>query len=315
MAVVRPSMPQAPMPPVVPGFSDTNEAIGEIKDFSASGKEVIEGVQERAASAVKEGEERAANARAAGEKLMGTPVQQTTNEEVDSSDSAPKRSDKMLPDMAATDAIKSQATVKDHANSPQAAQTLSKEQQSMPKGETLVKSSLSSKDEEPAGFDMMHLAFIAFFCAGCAGVLFYLFLQRKKDASTSKMRAAREAELLKELATIRAAREKREAERSASAVSAGLLTIAGRGDDKYTPPKNARDATREDRKGAAADSGTFVPAPILEALAAFRQASRILDSTAGIQATEEAKKAERIATARKEREPKEKESSGFEVRI
>ena len=200
-----------------------------------------------------------------------------------------------------------------------------------------------SADEPPQGFGMMHLAVVAVLCACLAGIFAYKFLHRKKGEPTPAMRAAHEAELLADLETMRAARERRESDRAAKVAAAGLSAIAGaavRTAPEATGAASAsasKDARPQASSPAAVPSGVVVaPAPtpplstgvpaaspdasmlasLSEALSAFREASRMMEGEAGVKATEEAKKATRAAAIRQDREEKQDgEHGGFEIRI
>ena len=352
MAIAGPQAPQAPTPPAVPGLDAASQAVGGLPDFGASGQAAIEGAQQRAADAAQAGQDAAANARAAGERLMGTPErktqEKTTGEE-------PGKEGKLAQKPAAAPeagGTKSQTTSSEAANLPPAAQAV----QEKPGTETRVPK--PAADEPPQGFTMMHLAVVAVLCACLAGVFAYKFLHRKKGETTPAMRAAREAELLADLETMRAARERRESDRAAKVAAAGLSAIAGAA--QRTAPKAAGAADAADAAGAAdappaaasaaaaggariqafaamppstdagADSARKPPvsagapaapdasmlASLSEALSAFREASRMMDGEAGSKATEEAKKAARAAAIRQDREEKQDgEHGGFEIRI
>ena len=191
MAIAGPHAPTAPTPPAVPGLAGASEAVGGLPDFGASGQAAIEGAQERAASAAQAGQDAAANARAAGERLMGTPERKTTSEGT-GSDGGAKEKLAQKPANNTTEAggAKSQVTTAPAANLPPAAQAV----QEKPGTETRVPA--APAEETPAGFGMTHLALVAAVCAAIAGILAYKFLHKKKGASTPAMRAAREAELL-----------------------------------------------------------------------------------------------------------------------
>ena len=350
MAVAGPQAPQAPTPPAVPGLAGASQAVGGLPDFGASGQAAIEGAQQRAADAAQAGQDAAANARAAGERLMGTPErktqEKTTGEEGGKEGKLAQKPATAAPEAGGT---KSQTTSSEAANLPPAAQAV----QEKPGTETRVPK--PSADEPPQGFTMMHLAVVAVLCACLAGVFAYKFLHRKKGETTPAMRAAREAELLADLETMRAARERRESDRAAKVAAAGLSAIAGAA--QRTAPKaadaadaaGAADAPPAAASAAAAggariqafaampsstDAGadparkppisTGAPAvpdasmlaSLSEALSAFREASRMMDGEAGGKATEEAKKAARAAAIRQDREEKQDgEHGGFEIRI
>ena len=334
MAIAGPAQPTAPTPPTVPGFAGASEAVGGLPDFGASGQAAVEGAQERAAAAVQTGQDAAANARAAGERLMGAPERKTTGVGAEQ-DGGAKGKLEQTPTNAAADVggAKSQATVSEAAKLPPAAQAAQTEHTSMTGSETRTVS--TSPAEEPQGFDMLHLALVAVLLAAIAGVFAYAFLRRKKDAPTPAMRAAREAELLAELETIRAAREKREADRAAAVAAAGLCAIAGdwtRGAAETQAADGTGEAAGAARDAASASAGaakmppstdtaaaapdTSMLASLSEALAAFREASGMMDDGARAQAAEEARKATRIAEIRQDREgKKDGEHGGFEIRI
>lgn len=325
MAMAGPVQPTAPTPPTVPGFAGASEAVGGLPDFGASGQAAIEGAQERAAAAVQAGEEAAANARAAGERLMGTPERRTTSEGT-AQDGGAKGKLEQTPTNATKDGgTKSQVTASETANLPPAAQAV---QTGTTGSET--RTATAPPTDEPQGFGILHLALVAVFCAALAGGLAYAFLRRKKDEPTPAMRAAREAELLAELETIRAAREKREADRAAAVAARGLSAIAGdwtREARKVQTAGSAVEAAgaRAARDAASADAGaasTAAPTPpsmmasLSEALAAFREASGMMDDGARVEAAEEARTATRIAAIRQDREEKKDgERGGFEIRI
>ena len=347
MAIAGPQAPQAPTPPAVPGLAGASQAVGGLPDFGASGQAAIEGAQQRAADAAQAGQDAAANARAAGERLMGTPErktqEKTTGEEGGKEGKLAQKPATAAPEAGGT---KSQTTSSEAANLPPAAQAV----QEKPGTETRVPK--PSADEPPQGFGMMHLAVVAVLCAFSAGVFAYKFLHRKKGETTPAMRAAREAELLADLETMRAARERRESDRAAKVAAAGLSAIAGAA--QRTAPKAADAAGAADAPPAAAsaaaaggarmqafaamppstdagaDSARKPPvsagapaapdasmlASLSEALSAFREASRMMDGEAGSKATEEAKKAARAAAIRQDREEKQDgEHGGFEIRI
>lgn len=334
MAIAGPQAPQAPTPPAVPGLAGASQAVGGLPDFGASGQAAIEGAQQRAADAAQAGQDAAANARAAGERLMGTPErktqEKTTGEEGGKEGKLAQKPATAAPEAGGT---KSQTTSSEAANLPPAAQAV----QEKPGTETRVPK--PSADEPPQGFTMMHLAVVAVLCACLAGVFAYKFLHRKKGETTPAMRAAREAELLADLETMRAARERRESDRAAKVAAAGLSAIAGAA--QRTAPK-AEDAAAAGgariqafaamppSTDAGADSARKPPvsagapaapdasmlASLSEALSAFREASRMMDGEAGSKATEEAKKAARAAAIRQDREEKQDgEHGGFEIRI
>lgn len=353
MAIAGPQAPQAPTPPAVPGLDAASQAVGGLPDFGASGQAAIEGAQQRAADAAQAGQDAAANARAAGERLMGTP-ERKTQEKTTGDEGGKEGKLAQKPATAAPEAggTKSRTTSSETANLPPAAQAV----QEKPGTETRVPK--PSADEPPQGFTMMHLAVVAVLCACLAGVFAYKFLHRKKGETTPAMRAAREAELLADLETMRAARERRESDRAAKVAAAGLSAIAGAA--QRTAPKAAGAADAADAAGAAdappaaasaaaaggarmqafaamppstdegADSARKPPisagvpaapdasmlASLSEALSAFREASRMMDGEAGSKATEEAKKAARAAAIRQDREEKQDgEHGGFEIRI
>ena len=210
MAIAGPQAPQAPTPPAVPGLDAASEAVGGLPDFGASGQSAIEGAQQRAADAAQAGQDAAANARAAGERLMGTPErktqEKTTGEEGGKEGKLAQKPATAAPEAGGT---KSQTTSSEATNLPPAAQAV----QEKPGTETRVPK--PSADEPPQGFGMMHLAVVAALCACLAGIFAYKFLHRKKGEPTPAMRAAREAELLADLETMRAARERRESDRGA----------------------------------------------------------------------------------------------------
>ena len=346
MAIAGPQAPQAPTPPAVPGLDAASEAVGGLPDFGASGQSAIEGAQQRAADAAQAGQDAAANARAAGERLMGTPERKTQEK---TAGEAPGKEGKLAqkPAAAAPEAggTKSQTTSSEATNLPPAAQAV----QEKPGTETRVPK--PSADEPPQGFGMMHLAVVAALCACLAGIFAYKFLHRKKGEPTPAMRAAREAELLADLETMRAARERRESDRAAKVAAAGLSAIAGAAvrtapeaaGAANAPPPVAASATTS--KGVPSQTSIPVgakssvgaaPAPasllraaapaaspnasmlasLSEALSAFREASRMMDGEADSKATEEAKKAARAAAIRQDREEKQDgEHGGFEIRI
>ena len=346
MAIAGPQAPQAPTPPAVPGLDAASEAVGGLPDFGASGQSAIEGAQQRAADAAQAGQDAAANARAAGERLMGTPERKTQEKTVGEE---PGKEGKLAqkPVAAAPEAsgTKSQTTSSEATNLPPAAQAV----QEKPGTETRVPK--PSADEPPQGFGMMHLAVVAVLCACLAGALAYKFLHRKKGEPTPAMRAAREAELLADLETMRAARERRESDRAAKVAAAGLSAIASAAQRTAPEAAGAADAAdAADALPAAAAGGArmqaFAAMPSLtdagadparkppvsagapaapdasmlaslsEALSAFREASRMMDGEAGSKATEEAKKAARAAAIRQDREEKQDgEHGGFEIRI
>ena len=343
MAIAGPQAPQAPTPPAVPGLDAASQAVGGLPDFGASGQAAIEGAQQRAADAAQAGQDAAANARAAGERLMGTPERKT--QEKTTGEEGGKEGKLAQKPAAAPEAggTKSQTTSSEAANLPPAAQAV----QEKPGTETRVPK--PSADEPPQGFTMMHLAVVAALCACLAGVLAYKFLHRKKGEPTPAMRAAREAELLADLETMRAARERRESDRAAKVAAAGLSAIAGAAQHPAPKAADAADAPPAAASAAAAggariqafaampsstDAGTdsarkppistgapaapdaSMLASLSEALSAFREASRMMDGEAGSKATEEAKKAARAAAIRQDREEKQDgEHGGFEIRI
>ena len=347
MAIAGPQAPQAPTPPAVPGLAGASDAVGGLPDFGASGQAAIEGAQQRAADAAQAGQDAAANARAAGERLMGTPERKT--QEKTTGEEGGKEGKLAQKPAAAPEAggTKSQTTSSEAANLPPAAQAV----QEKPGTETRVPK--PSADEPPQGFGIMHLAVVAALCACLAGVLAYKFLHRKKGETTPAMRAAREAELLADLETMRAARERRESDRAAKVAAAGLSAIAGAAQRTAPEAADAADASPAAAASAAVSKGarTQVSAPMTssfdagavparkppvsadapavpavpdasmlaslsEALSAFREASRMMDGEAGSKATEEAKKAARAAAIRQDREEKQDgEHGGFEIRI
>lgn len=347
MAIAGPQAPQAPTPPAVPGLAGASDAVSGLPDFGASGQAAIEGAQQRAADAAQAGQDAAANARAAGERLMGTPErktqEKTTGEEPGKEGKLAQKPAAVAPEAGGT---KSQTTSSEAANLPPAAQAV----QEKPGTETRVPK--PSADEPPQGFGIMHLAVVAALCACLVGVLAYKFLHRKKGEPTPAMRAAREAELLADLETMRAARERRESDRAAKVAAAGLSAIAGAA--QRTAPEAADAAGAADAPPAAASAAAaggvriqaFAAMPpstdvgadparkppvsagapsapdasmlasLSEALSAFREASRMMDGEAGSKATEEAKKAARAAAIRQDREEKQDgEHGGFEIRI
>ncbi len=341
MAIAGPQAPQAPTPPAVPGLDAASEAVGGLPDFGASGQSAIEGAQQRAADAAQAGQDAAANARAAGERLMGTPERKTQEK---TAGEEPGKEGKLAqkPSTAAPEAggTKSQTTSSEATNLPPAAQAV----QEKPGTETRVPK--PSADEPPQGFGMMHLAVVAALCACLAGIFAYKFLHRKKGEPTPAMRAAREAELLADLETMRAARERRESDRAAKVAAAGISAIAGAA--VRTAPEAAgaasaasaaasKDARPQPPTSVSAPSSVgSAPAPasplraaapaaspdasmlasLSEALSAFREASRMMEGEAGVKATEEAKKATRAAAIRQDREEKQDgEHGGFEIRI
>ena len=346
MAIAGPQAPQAPTPPAVPGLDAASEAVGGLPDFGASGQSAIEGAQQRAADAAQAGQDAAANARAAGERLMGTPERKTQEK---TAGEAPGKEGKLTqkPAAAAPEAggTKSQTTSSEATNLPPAAQAV----QEKPGTETRVPK--PSADEPPQGFGMMHLAVVAALCACLAGIFAYKFLHRKKGEPTPAMRAAHEAELLADLETMRAARERRESDRAAKVAAAGLSAIAGAAVRTAPEAAGAAEAPPAAAASAAASKGARTqasspaavpsgvdaapaPAPPLrtaapaaspdasmlaslsEALSAFREASRMMEGEAGVKATEEAKKAARTAAIRQDREEKQDgEHGGFEIRI
>ena len=345
MAIAGPQAPQAPTPPAVPGLAGASQAVGGLPDFGASGQAAIEGAQQRAADAAQAGQDAAANARAAGERLMGTP-ERKTQEKTTGDEGGKEGKLAQKPATAAPEAggTKSQTTSSEAANLPPAAQAV----QEKPGTETRVPK--PSADEPPQGFGIMHLAVVAVLCAFIAGVFAYKFLHRKKGETTPAMRAAREAELLADLETMRAARERRESDRAAKVAAAGLSAIAGAAvrtapaaaGAAEAPPAAAASAAAEGgarmqvfaamppstdtgadsaRKppvsaGAPAAPDASMLASLSEALSAFREASRMMDGEAGGKATEEAKKAARAAAIRQDREEKQDgEHGGFEIRI
>ena len=345
MAIAGPQAPQAPTPPAVPGFDAASEAVGGLPDFGASGQAAIEGAQQRAADAAQAGQDAAANARAAGERLMGTPerkTQEKTTGEKQDKEGKLAQKPAAAPEAGGT---KSQTTSSEAANLPPAAQAA----QEKPGTETRVPK--PSADEPPQGFGMMHLAVVAALCACLAGIFAYKFLHRKKGEPTPAMRAAREAELLADLETMRAARERRESDRAAKVAAAGLSAIAGAAVRTAPEAAGAAEAPPAAAASAAASKGArtqasspaavpsgvvAAPAPtpplsagvpaaspdasmlasLSEALSAFREASRMMEGEAGVKATEEAKKATRAAAIRQGREEKQDgEHGGFEIRI
>lgn len=350
MAIAGPAAPQAPTPPAVPGLAGASEAVGGLPDFGASGQAAIEGAQERAAAAAQAGQDAAANARAAGERLMGTPERRTTSEGA-GTDGGAEGKLAQTPANAAPEAggARSQVTAGEAVQLPPAAQA----QQAATGSET--RPAAAPPAEDPQGFGMLHLGLVAVFCAIAAGVLAYKLLHRRKGEPTPAMRAAREAELLAELEESRAARERREAERAAAVAAAGLSAIAGdwtraakeesTNAGEAMPPMAAAGARVTDgqaRTGRAASSkasgetqsashaaGAIASAnaapdastlaSLSQALAAFREASRILDDDAGddanVTAAEEARKATRIAALRQDGEKDKSEHGNFEIRI
>ena len=344
MAIAGPQAPQAPTPPAVPGLAGASQAVGGLPDFGASGQAAIEGAQQRAADAAQTGQDAAANARAAGERLMGTP-ERKTQEKTTGDEGGKEGKLAQKPATAAPEAggTKSQTTSSEAANLPPAAQAV----QEKPGTET--RTPKPTADEPPQGFGIMHLAVVAALCACFAGVLAYKFLHRKKGEPTPAMRAAREAELLADLETMRAARERRESDRAAKVAAAGLSAIAGAAQHPAPKAADAADAPPAAASAAAAggarmqafaamppstdavaDSARKPPistgapaapdasmlASLSEALSAFREASRMMDGEAGSKATEEAKKAARAAAIRQDREEKQNgEHGGFEIRI
>lgn len=346
MAIAGPAAPQAPTPPAVPGLAGASEAVGGLPDFGASGQAAIEGAQARAAAAAQAGQDAAANARAAGERLMGTPERRTKSEGT-SADSGTEGKPTPTPANTAPESggARSQATATEAAQLPPAAQA----QQAATGSET--RTAAAPPAEEPQGFGMLHLALVAVFCAIAAGVLAYKLLHRRKGEPTPAMRAAREAELLAELEESRAARERREAERAAAVAAAGLSAIAGdwtraakarevNAGEAMTPmaaagARAADGQARADRAASSKASGgtqsashaagaiasadaapdASMLASLSQALAAFREASRILDDDAGVTAAEEARKATRIAALRQDGEKDKSEHGNFEIRI
>ena len=345
MAIAGPQAPQAPTPPAVPGLDAASQAVGGLPDFGASGQAAIEGAQQRAADAAEAGQDAAANARAAGERLMGTPErktqEKTTGEEGGKEGKLAQKPAAAAPEAGGT---KSRTTSSEAANLPPAAQAV----QEKPGTETRVPK--PSADEPPQGFGIMHLAVVATLCACLAGIFAYKFLHRKKGEPTPAMRAAREAELLADLETMRAARERRESDRAAKVAAAGLSAIAGAAQRTAPEAADAADAPPAAAASAAASGGArmqaFAAMPpstdagadparkppisagvptapdasmlasLSEALSAFREASRMMDGEAGGKATEEAKKAARAAAIRQDREEKQDgEHGGFEIRI
>ncbi len=248
MAIAGPQAPQAPTPPAVPGLAGASDAVGGLPDFGASGQAAIEGAQQRAADAAQAGQDAAANARAAGERLMGTPErktqEKTTGEEPGKEGKLAQKPAAVAPEAGGT---KSQTTSSEAANLPPAAQAV----QEKPGTETRVPK--PSADEPPQGFTMMHLAVVAVLCACLAGVLAYKFLHRKKGEPTPAMRAAREAELLADLETMRAVRERRESDRAAKVAAAGLSAIAGAAQRTAPEAADAADAPPAAAASAAAD--------------------------------------------------------------
>ena len=344
MAIAGPQAPQAPTPPAVPGLAGASQAVGGLPDFGTSGQAAIEGAQQRAADAAQAGQDAAANARAAGERLMGTPERKT--QEKTTGEESGKEGKLAQKPAAAPEAggTKSQTTSSEAANLPPAAQAV----QEKPGTETRVPK--PSADEPPQGFGIMHLAVVAVLCACLAGIFAYKFLHRKKGEPTPAMRAAREAELLADLETMRAARERRESDRAAKVAAAGLSAIAGAVQRTAPEAADAADALPAAASAAAAGGGArmqaFAAMPpstdagadpartppvsagapaasdasmlasLSEALSAFREASRMMDGEAGSKATEEAKKAARAAAIRQDREEKQDgEHGGFEIRI
>ena len=331
MAIAGPQAPQAPTPPAVPGLNAASEAVGGLPDFGASGQSAIEGAQQRATDAAQAGQDAAANARAAGERLMGTPERKTQEK---TAGEEPGKEGKLAqkPAAAAPEAggTKSQTTSSEATNLPPAAQAV----QEKPGTETRVPK--PSADEPPQGFGMMHLAVVAALCACLAAIFAYKFLHRKKGEPTPAMRAAR---------------EKRESDRAAKVAAAGLSAIAGAAvrtapeaaGAANAPPPVAASATTS--KGVPSQTSIPVgakssvgaaPAPasllraaapaaspnasmlasLSEALSAFREASLMMEGEAGVKATEEAKKAARTAAIRQDREEKQDgEHGGFEIRI
>lgn len=349
MAIARPAAPTAPTPPAVPGLDGASEAVGGLPDFGAAGQSAIEGAQQRAASAAQAGQDAAQNARAAGERLMGTPERKTKSEGT-AAEGGDKGKLEQKPANTASEAggAKSQVTGHEAATLPLAAQAAQE------KAGTETRAVNAPIDEPPQGFGMMHLMLVAIVCAVIGGILAYKFLHKGKGTSSPAMRAAREAELLAELETIRAAREKRESDRAAKVAAAGLSAIAGdraqfsaaKGQAAENSSKTISAAalagahTADSQtlanagaasftantlhsKGAspaAAASGTAPDASMFaslsEALSAFREASRMMDGEAKVTAAEEARKAARIAALRQDREEKkEGERGGFEIRI
>lgn len=352
MAIAGPQAPQAPTPPAVPGLDAASEAVGGLPDFGASGQSAIEGAQQRAADAAQAGQDAAANARAAGERLMGTPERKTQEK---TAGEEPGKEGKLAqkPAAAAPEAsgTKSQTTSSEATNLPPAAQAAQAAQAVQEKPGTETRVPKPSADEPPQGFGMMHLAVVAVLCACLAGIFAYKFLHRKKGEPTPAMRAAHEAELLADLETMRAARERRESDRAAKVAAAGLSAIAGAAvrtapeaagaaevppavaasaaTSKGVPPQTSTPVGAKSSVGAApapasllraaasaASPDASMLASLSEALSAFREASRMMEGEAGVKATEEAKKAARTAAIRQDREEKQDgEHGGFEIRI
>ena len=144
MAIAGPQAPQAPTPPAVPGLDAASQAVGGLPDFGASGQAAIEGAQQRAADAAQAGQDAAANARAAGERLMGTPErktqEKTTGEEPGKEGKLAQKPAAVAPEAGGT---KSQTTSSEAANLPPAAQAV----QEKPGTETRVPK--PSADEPP----------------------------------------------------------------------------------------------------------------------------------------------------------------------
>ena len=275
---------------------------------------------------------------------MGTPERKTQEK---TAGEEPGKEGKLAqnPAAAAPEAggTKSQTTSSEATNLPPAAQAV----QEKPGTETRVPK--PSANEPPQGFGMMHLAVVAALCACLAGIFAYKFLHRKKGEPTPAMRAAREAELLADLETMRAARERRESDRAAkvaaapAASGAAVRTAPEAAGAAEAPPAAAANAAAS--KGARPQASTPVGAPssvdaapapapplraaapaaspdasmlasLSEALSAFREASRMMEGEADVKATEEAKKAARAAAIRQGREEKQDgEHGGFEIRI
>ena len=224
MAIAMPKAPTPPTPPVSPGLEQASGAVGGLPDFGASGQAAVEGVQQEARDAVRAGQEAAANARAAGERLAGTPERKNQNTEKQGPGDSKLPLNEAAGKDKAADGAGSRTTVQQPANLPQAAQGAP---EGAAKTETKEASGLLPPDAHSSSAVMAYWTLLLIVCLAGVFLLARKLSSKKPGEPTPLERAAKEAELLAEIEAQRTAREKRQAERAAAVAAAGLAAIAG----------------------------------------------------------------------------------------
>ena len=196
MAIAMPKAPTPPTPPVSPGLEQASGAVGGLPDFGASGQAAVEGVQQEARDAVRAGQEAAANARAAGERLVGTPERKNQNTEKQGPGDSKLPLNEAAGKDKAADGAGSRTTVQQPANLPQAAQGAP---EGAAKTETKEASGLLPPDAHSSSAVMAYWPLLLIVCLAGVFLLARKLSSKKPGEPTPLERAAKEAALLAEI--------------------------------------------------------------------------------------------------------------------